>query len=98
MGIVATQPAFKRFTIKPQPGSVQEAQITLPTQVCARVGGWGSHLAGWLVPAVSLVAKRISQPRFRKQPLWRVILHLRIPGTIPGGPPEYPDPLRGVFF
>ena len=23
---------------------------------------------------------------------------LRIPGTIPGGYPKYPDPLRGVFF
>ena len=32
-----------------------------------------------------------------KQPLWRVIPHLRIPGTIPGGCPDYPDPLRGGF-
>ena len=37
----------------------------------------------------------ISQPRLTKQALWRVILRLRIPGTIPGVYPEYPDPLRG---
>ena len=41
-----------------------------------------------------------SQPRFEKQTdtQWRVILHLRIPGSIPGGYPEYPDPLRGGFL
>ena len=30
--------------------------------------------------------------------LWRVILRLRIPGTVPGGYPEYPDQLRGGFL
>ena len=31
MGITATTPAFARFTVKPQPGDVAEAQISLPT-------------------------------------------------------------------
>ena len=33
-----------------------------------------------------------------KQPLCGVIPRLRIPGTVPGGYSEYPDPLRGEFF
>ena len=32
MGIVPTAPAYNRFTVKPQPGPVAEAQIILPTQ------------------------------------------------------------------
>ena len=31
----------------------------------------------------------------KEQPLWRVILDLRVPGTVPGGYPEYPEVLRG---
>ena len=34
----------------------------------------------------------------KRQPQWRVILYLRIPGTIPGGYPEYPDQLRDGFL
>ena len=34
----------------------------------------------------------------RKQPQCGVIPRLRIPGIVPGGYPEYPDPLRGDFF
>ena len=34
----------------------------------------------------------------KKQPLRGVIPRLRIPGTVPGGYPEYPDPLRRVLF
>jgi hypothetical protein len=30
-GILATQPGYTRFTCKPQPGPVTEAQITMPT-------------------------------------------------------------------
>jgi hypothetical protein len=30
-GIVATQPGYMRFTCKPQPGPVEEAQIVFPT-------------------------------------------------------------------
>ena len=32
MGIRATEPGFKKFVVKPQPGSVAEAQMSLPTQ------------------------------------------------------------------
>ena len=34
----------------------------------------------------------------KKQPLCRVILRLRLIGTIPGGYPEYPDQLRGCVL
>ena len=44
-------------------------------------------------PALPCLIK--ARPRSKAQPLWRVILHLRIPGTIPGGYPEYQDQLRG---
>ena len=32
MGITASSPGFKTFSVKPQPGSVTEAQFSLPTQ------------------------------------------------------------------
>ena len=34
----------------------------------------------------------------KTQPLCGVIPRLRMPGTVPGGYPEYPDPLRGDFL
>ena len=37
----------------------------------------------------------ISKPRLKNNPNWRVILHLRIPGTMSAGYPEYLEPLRG---
>ena len=40
-----------------------------------------------------------SRPRFKNNPIimMSVIPRLSIPGTTPGGYPEYPDPLRGGF-
>ena len=35
---------------------------------------------------------------YRNMRQWRVIPRLRMPGTMPGGYPEYPDPLRGCVF
>ena len=56
---------------------------------------------GWTPAApVEIVAIGvcISQPRFKKKKDNGVlILHLRIPGTVPGGYLEYPDPLEAIF-
>ena len=42
---------------------------------------------------VSIDFRRAPRPLLLASPL-----HLRIPGTAPGGYPQYPDPLRGGFL
>ena len=48
--------------------------------------------------AQCLFAIAESQPRFETQALSGVILNLCMSGTVPGGYPEYPDPLSGGFL
>ena len=42
-----------------------------------------------------IMMKHFTTPVKTQLAMASYILHLRIPGTMPGGYPEYPDPLRG---
>ena len=56
-------------------------------------GPWGNKRAKVEQPP----PKIISTTTVKTKSHCGVILRLRIPGTVPGGCPEYPDPLSGGF-
>ena len=65
MGIKPTQPGFGKFTMTPQPGTVTEASITLPTQAGTIVASFHQNLTSFvltLAPPANTLA-RVCLPR-----------------------------------
>ena len=71
----------------------------MPWIIIGWVSGWRAAAGGSVYPGTREAGSndRVTTS-VEKQPRWRVVLHLRVLGTVPGEYPEYPDPQRGGFL